>query len=156
MLNKTSLSAIRTLIHLGLSGSEELLSPRVMAEQLRESPTYLAKVTQLLTRAGILRAYRGVAGGVTLGLPPEEITLLAIVEACQGVLLVDFCEEQDDLTGVCAFHQATAELHNAIVRVLSNWTLADLIENPHPVGALRKTAPCWLSSCEPGTSPAGQ
>jgi Rrf2 family protein len=144
MLTKTSVSAIRVLIHLGLDATGGPISPRLVAEQLGESPSYLAKVTQQLARAGILRAHRGVSGGVTLNLTPDEITLLAIVEACQGAILADFCEEGADLAKTCAFHQAAAELHDAIVRVLSKWTLAELLENPRPSKALRKTVRCWL------------
>jgi len=149
MLTKTSVSAIRALLHLGLNATGGPISPRLIAKQLGESPSYLAKVARQLAKAGILRAHRGVSGGVTLNLPPEEITLLAIVEACQGAILADFCEEGADLAKTCAFHQAAAELHDATVRVLSRWTLAELLENPRPSKTLRKAVRCWLEPCEP-------
>ena len=149
MLTKTSRSAIRALIHLGLNATGGPVSPRIVAEQLGESPSYLAKVARQLAKAGILRAHRGVTGGVTLNLPPEEITLLAIVEACQGTILADFCEDGADLAQTCAFHQAAAELHDAIVRVLSKWTLAELLANPHPAEPIRTAVRCWLECREP-------
>jgi Rrf2 family protein len=144
MFTKTTRSAIRMATHLGMVGSSEPVSPRALAEQLGESPTYLAKVARHLVKAGILRAHRGVAGGVVLGRNPRDITLLAIVEACQGTILGDFCEEADDLAKTCAFHQACAELHESIVGVLSKWTLAQFIERPRPIGMLGKQIPCWL------------
>jgi Rrf2 family protein len=144
MLTKTTRSAIRLLTHLGLRGDTEPLSPRVLAEQLGESPTYLGKVANHLVKAGILRSHRGVAGGVVMARPPENISLLAIVEACQGTILGDFCEEADDLAKTCAFHQACAELHQAIVSTLSKWTLAQFLEQPRPIGMTGKQIPCWL------------
>ena len=145
MLNKTSLSAIRALTYLGLHGSDGPVSPRQIAGQLGESPTYLAKVARHLAKAGILRTYRGATGGVTLNRPPETVTLLAIVEACQGTILKNFCTETDELASTCAFHQAAAELHQAIVGVLSRWTLAQLIERPRPTGSLANGhIQCWL------------
>ena len=96
MLTKTTISAIRALVHLGLHGGGNPVSPRRMAEQLGESPTYLAKVMRLLVRTGILRAHYGAAGGVVLNHDPESITLLAITEACQGTLLANLCLETDD------------------------------------------------------------
>lgn len=148
MLTKTSLSAIRVLTYLGLQQSHAPLSPRHIASQLRESPTYLAKVVRHLVKAGILRAHRGVTGGVTLDRPPGSVTLLAIVEACQGTILGNFCSGTDDLGATCAFHQAGAELHQAIVGVLSRWTLAQLIERPRPTAELAtRGVRCWL---EPG------
>ena len=144
MFTKTTRSAIRLLTHLGVQGDTAPVSPRVLAEQLGESPTYLAKVARDLTKAGILRSHRGVAGGVVLGADPRMITLLSVVEACQGTVLGDFCEQADDLPRTCAFHQACAELHGAIVSILSKWTLAQFIQQPRPIGMLDKQIPCWL------------
>lgn len=132
MFTKTSISAIRALTYLGLNGTGQPVSPRCMAERLGESPTYLAKVVRHLVKAGILRAHRGVSGGVTLNRSPEEISLLSIVEACQGAILGDFCQDADRLEETCAFHQAGAELHEATVGVLSRWTLAELLQKPCP------------------------
>ena len=144
MLTKTSLSAIRVLTYLGLHGDGEPLSPRYLAEQLGESPTYLAKVVRYLARAGILRAHRGVMGGVVLQKTPEDITLLAIVEACQGAILGTFCEDATDLGKTCGFHQAAAQLHDAIVGVMLRWTLADFLRKPKPSQLLDKQVKCWL------------
>lgn len=144
MLTKTTLSAIRALTHLGLSGVDEPLSPRQIAEEIGESPSYLSKVVRQLVKAGILRAHRGVTGGVTFERPPQEITLLAITEACQGRILADFCQVAPDLQKTCGFHQAAAELHTALVGVLSRWTLQHFLDKPRPVGMSGEPISCWL------------
>jgi len=146
MLTKTSLSAIRVLTYLGLYGGGEPLSPRYLAEQLGDSPTYLAKVVRHLVKVRILRAHRGVTGGVVLAKSPRDITLLAIVEACQGASLDNFCEDAGRLSQTCGFHQAAAELHDAIVKVLAHWTLADFLKKPHPSKSLVKRVKCCLES----------
>ncbi|MCR4411313.1 MAG: Rrf2 family transcriptional regulator [Thermoguttaceae bacterium] len=147
MLSKTSLSAIRALVFLGLNQREQPWSPRAIAEPLNESPSYLAKVVRHLVRAGILKAHRGVAGGVSLNRSPREISLRMIVEACQGAILGDFCSEAADLSLTCAFHQAGAELHDAVVRVLSRWTLADFLDRPGPDPKIAHEVQCWLAPC---------
>lgn len=148
MLTKTTISAIRTLTYLGLQSGEKVpLSPRYLAEELGESPTYLAKVVRHLVKVGILRASRGAAGGVVLGKAPEQVTLLAIVEACQGAVLANFCEEASRLSQTCAFHRAAAELHASIMDVLSRWTLADLVRKPAPSKSLEKHVLCCLAPC---------
>ena len=154
MLTKTSLSAVRALAFLGRNRRDRPWSPRSMAQQLGESPTYLAKVVRHLVRAGILTAHRGVTGGVVLHRPPEEITLLSIVEACQGAIPGDFCSDADDLSKTCAFHQAGAELHRAMVGVLSRWTLAHFLSNPKPSDVLTGRVRCWLGPCPPLQVPA--
>jgi len=144
MLTKTTLTAIRALIHIGGRSGGEPLSIRHIAEYLGESPTYLAKVARHLVMAGILRAHRGVMGGIELNRPPESITLRAIVEACQGAILADFCQETPTLNGTCAFHVAAAELHDAIVDVLSRWTLDEFVARPEPCGRACGSVPCVL------------
>ena len=151
MLTKTSLSAIRVLTYLERHGAGQPLSPRYLAEELGDSPTYLAKVVRHLVKVRILRAHCGATGGVVLAMPPEDITLLAIVEACQGAILASFCEDAGKLSETCGFHQAAAELHDAIVSVLARWTLADFVAKPHPSKALRKHVRCCLEPDPWGT-----
>lgn len=133
MLTKTTEIAIKTLVYLGSHPLPKPLSPRLIGEVLGESQTYLAKIAGLLTKAGILRSHRGTSGGIELALAPEDVPLLDIVQACQGILLPDYCSETDDLSGVCSFHRAMGELHTAIVEVLSRWTLADLLRRTCPL-----------------------
>ncbi len=124
---------MRSLIFLCSEGDGVPRSPRQIAEQLTESPTYLAKVVRHLVKAGILLAHRGATGGVTLNQDAQDITMLAVVEACQGKILGNFCQDTCDFDKVCAFHEAAAQLHEAIVAVLSKWTVADLVKRPHPL-----------------------
>ena len=114
------------------------------AQRLEESPTYLAKVARLLVRAGILRASRGVGGGVTLNRAAGDVTFLSIVEACQGAILPDFCQAAQDLRRTCAFHQAASQLHQSIIKVLAGWTLADFMRRPGPSEPRIRNHPCWI------------
>lgn len=127
MLGKTSLSAIRALLVLAQEPPEAVVSPRRLAERLGESPTYMAKIMRQLGKAAIVEAEMGAKGGVRLLRSPEEVTLLAIVEACQGAILPDYCRAAGATAHFCAFHQAAQELHLAIVGVLERWTLRDLL-----------------------------
>jgi Rrf2 family protein len=130
MLGKTSISAIRTLILLAQQDPTQCWSPRRLAETLGESPTYLAKVVRHLVKRGILEAERGVKGGVRLVVSPADVSLLAIVEACQGEIVGNFCKSSRPDPGVCNFHRAALELHEAITGVLARWTLDDLLQQP--------------------------
>ncbi len=151
MVTKTSLSAIRALIYIARNAEGRFLSPRRIAEDLHESPTYMAKVTRQLVRAGILRVEKGVKGGVRLSRPPDQVTLLAVVEACQGTLVGGYCQPGCDLTSVCAYHRAAAELHEAISGVLSRWTLTQLLQKPASAIVMPDGMPCVMLS---GISPA--
>ncbi len=150
MVTKTSLSAIRALMYLAHRGEDVFLSPRKIAEDLRESPTYMAKVTRHLVKAGILRAEKGAKGGVRLSRKPSAVSLLEVVEACQGTLVGAYCQPGCDLDLVCGYHRAASELHAAISGVLSRWTLAQLLQNPAPAKRKSGEMPCVILS---GISP---
>lgn len=144
MLSKTALLATRALVILAKKSSGQVMSLRKISSYLSESPAYLAKVLRLLVRAGILRAERGVTGGVFLSRASHEITLLQVVEACQGIIHGDYCQQLDDSDAVCAFHQASVELERAVVGVLSRWTLADLEKRPNPIRPLPPSVQCRM------------
>ncbi|MCC6586553.1 MAG: Rrf2 family transcriptional regulator [Bryobacterales bacterium] len=145
MLAKTSLTAVRALLELGLQRPGTCLSPRRLAESLGESPTYMAKVVRHMVKAGILEAEKGVKGGVRLLLAPEAITLQAVVEACHGAIIGNFCKSTRPMAASCSFHRATLELHVAVTGVLSRWTLADLLKTPAAVDHPEYGPPCLMA-----------
>ena len=148
MINGTCEIGIQTLIYLARRGGSEPHPPKAIAAALGASPTYTAKVCGALARAGILRAHRGVKGGVTLQAKPEQLTLLEIVEACQGKLLADYCTEVFNLDHVCSWHRALDELHKAMIGVLSHWTLADILRCPMPTAPLNSDTHCRIARPE--------
>lgn len=133
MLGKTVLLATRALLVLAKEPPGTVMSPRSIAVVLNESPAYMAKVVRLLVRAGILRAEKGVKGGVFLSRQTADVTLLEVVEACQGTFHGSYCQPIDDPKTTCAFHRAAVELERAMVGVLSAWTLARMERLPGPV-----------------------
>lgn len=151
MLTQTSESAVRALVYLVLYGGDQPTPPHVIAEHLNASPSYFAKITRMLVKANILRSHRGALGGVTLSRPPAEITLLNIVEACQGLLVGNYCQSMKDHPGpVCAFHTAMVEVQQATLGVLGKWTLKELSDQPGPGDATAIAAlKCKIGLCRP-------
>ena len=145
MLTKTTLTGIKALIFLGLRGRDAPVAPREIANHLGTSPTYLSKITSILVKADILSSHRGPYGGVTISRPTSSITLLEIIESCQGRVTGDYCQGVEDLQSVCAFHQAMQEAHQAIIQVFSRWSLADLIERLSPGKNLGDGVSCLMA-----------
>ncbi len=135
MLTQTSETAIRALIYMALHREREPMTPRHIAEKIDASPTYLVKTLRQLVKAGILRSRHGAHGGVELGREPSQVTLLDIVEVCQGLIVGNYCSELDSperLKDACGFHQAMQEVHDAMIGPLRRWTLAGLAARPAP------------------------
>lgn len=130
MINATTELAIRWLVFLAVNNRGEPVSPKRGAESLACSPSYLAKTSNILVKAGILQSTRGIRGGVLLAKNPEDITLLEIVEATEGLMTAAFCHEAGKEEEVCSFHQAMKDLHESVTRLLSDWTLQRILERP--------------------------
>lgn len=147
MLTRTSEIAIRALVFLGQSGSDRPVPPRLIATAISCSPTYLAKTLRLLGRAGIVRSRKGAHGGVWLGRRPSDISLLNVIEACQGLIIGDYCHGLGPRpsTAVCAFHQAMQDVFDATTTALARWTLADLLKKPAPAGGPAAARTCKLT-----------
>jgi Rrf2 family protein len=150
VLTKTSEIAVQALVLLSRRTDEAPVSPRELAARLGASPTYMAKVTGLLVKANLLQAHRGVHGGVSLSRSPKQITLLDAVEACQGRILGDYCQEGASARVVCAFHAAMLELHEAIIGTLGKWTIEDIEKKTLPSPPLRGLVRCKMSCIDAG------
>jgi Rrf2 family protein len=145
MLSKTTETAIMALLYLTLRAERQPVSPRRVAEAMGVSPSYLAKIFTLLAKTGILKAHRGVQGGVTLRRDPAEINLLDVVDACQGPL-VD-ASAASARVGQCDFHEAVTGFEQSMVASLSTWTLARLAAHECP--AVDEAAGCRVATICP-------
>ena len=93
LLSRGADYAIRAMVDLAGHPVEERMVTQAIAARQDIPLAFLSKVLGRLTQAGLVRAYRGAAGGVYLARPPEEISLLEVVEAVQGPLILSECTD---------------------------------------------------------------
>ncbi len=149
VLNRTSEMAIRALLLLGLEQGQEPMSPKALATRLDCSASYLRKTLALLTRAGILESVRGAHGGVLLRKDANEITLQHIVEACQGVLIGNYCRKLNEPAITCGFHTAMEEIYQVTIAALARWSLADMLVVPvQPSPEMVDLCRMYFNGCE--------
>ncbi len=90
---------------------------------------FLSKILQKLVKGGILFSSKGPTGGFGLNVPPDELTLLAIVHVIDGLKLFDRCGIGLELcsdAAPCPIHQDFKIVKANIRNLLSNKTLSDL------------------------------
>ncbi|MSO40428.1 MAG: Rrf2 family transcriptional regulator [Solirubrobacterales bacterium] len=87
MISVTSKSryAVVGLAELARSGAEPVPIAQV-AERRGVPVQFLEQLFSTLRRAGILTSHRGAKGGYTLARPAEQITVLEVVQALDGVI----------------------------------------------------------------------
>jgi len=92
--------AVRAVLYLAQLGPEQRAATSQIAQQQQIPPSFLAKIVSQLSVAGLLQTSRGARGGVSLARPPEQISMLEVVEAIDGPILLNECVSPN---GVCAF-----------------------------------------------------
>ncbi|MCM2304446.1 MAG: Rrf2 family transcriptional regulator [Elusimicrobia bacterium] len=86
-LNRGGEYAIAALTRLALESGGVPGRPipvRVLAEVQAIPKSFLSKILELCTRSGLITSKSGANGGVALAKPASEISLLDILEACEG------------------------------------------------------------------------
>jgi Rrf2 family protein len=83
--------AVRAVLYLAQLGEEQRAATSQIAENQQIPPSFLAKIVSQLSVAGLLQTSRGARGGVSLARSPEEISLLEVVEAIDGPILLNEC-----------------------------------------------------------------
>ncbi len=119
------------MIYLASSSEDGPVSAREISEQQEIPAKFLEQLFVGLRQAGLVSAVRGARGGFALAHAPEDINVLAIVEALEGPLVATVCEGDRGLTcgrgGACAaaavWNRATAALRD----VFESATLAELV-----------------------------
>jgi Rrf2 family protein len=101
-----------------------------IASRQHVSESYLSKVFQRLTRAGLTRAMRGKRGGYTLARAPAEISVGDVVRATAPEPPMYQCLAQErccEAIENCLLLRVFAEAEQHMYAVLDRITLADLL-----------------------------
>lgn len=103
---------------------------RTISDDLHIPRSFLAKVAGTLSRAGVLDAHRGPAGGVALARRPEEINVSEIIEAIDGGQLFTECVLGLPGCGVekpCPLHHAWGGIRDGIGTTFLRHSVSDLL-----------------------------
>lgn len=128
-LTRQSNYAIRTLIYCAVN-DPELSRVADIARAHSISELFLFKLIKPLVTAGLLQTVRGRKGGIRLGRPAAEITLLDTIRLTEESFSMAECFEDGEsscpLTGSCDLNAALREALGAFFSVLESHTIADL------------------------------
>ena len=99
-LSRTVAYAVRATLQLAKARSDAPVPCSRLASEGDMPERFLLQILRNLVTHGVLRSTRGVDGGYMLTRPPEEISLLEVIEAIEGPMRVDHsaAEGLDDST----------------------------------------------------------
>jgi Rrf2 family protein len=122
--------AMRAVVYLSKLGPNHRAATSQIAEDQHIPPSFLAKIVSQLSVAGLLQTSRGARGGVSLARSADEISLLEVIEAIDGPILLNECVADH---GVCTFGESCVlrpvfcDAQTALVSQLGETSFGDIL-----------------------------
>jgi Rrf2 family transcriptional regulator, iron-sulfur cluster assembly transcription factor len=121
--------AIRAFVNLSQVPEGKYAMVKNIAKDEGIPTHFLAKILQQLARKGLLRSSKGPTGGFHLRQKPEEVSLMDIVSALDGLGDYEKCasglaECNDDMP--CGMHDSWNALRSRIIDYLKHTSIADI------------------------------
>ena len=117
-----------------LAKSKERMDAPTLAGMAGIAPQFALKILRKLKEGQLLCAVKGAHGGYFPAMPPEQISVLRIVELIDDPLYLNRCLEKGfvcsrmgEKTGRCVVNRFFAEVNRSVAAQLSAVTLADLL-----------------------------
>lgn len=107
---------------------------RDIAKSRNLPASFLAKIFQHLSKAGLIHSHRGAKGGVVLSRPAEEISVLEIIEGIEGKVYLNRClmgDESCKRQKVCPMHYVLMEAQKNLMLTFEKFSLQDLCDIEH-------------------------
>jgi len=129
--SKPCMHGLRAVIYIASRNVESPVRGEDIAREEDLPQPFLSKILKILSSRNILHSVRGPGGGFRLARTAEEITLLDIVEAIDGLTQFEECALgwktcQDDKP--CPLHNSWKEMRMGLKEYLSRTPVAALVQ----------------------------
>ncbi|MDA8312184.1 MAG: Rrf2 family transcriptional regulator [Actinomycetota bacterium] len=132
---------------IALARAYETGGPRKIREVVAQTEvprTFASQILADLVRAGLATSRAGRDGGYRLSRPPEEISVLEVVEAAEGPLRAERCalgEGPCRWEAVCPLHETWGRATSRLAELLAGTTLAEVAARDADIEAGRYRVP---------------
>ena len=124
-LNQATDYAFRMVLYLASLPEGTKITGAALAEKQNIPERFLLKIMRSLTKAGIMKSYRGVEGGFALQRAPKDITLFDIIDAVEGQTELQRCLHDigscsRGCSGMCSIYAAFADIQRDLAARLKS------------------------------------
>jgi len=135
-ITRTTDYGLRAVLHLARHAREGPVAAAAdIAREMEIPDVYISKVLQALARAGLVTTRAGRGGGARRVRPAEAITLLEVIEALEGPIVLNDCQIADDVcrrATFCPFHPFWRELRRELRERFGGVTVARFVSSAGP------------------------
>ena len=139
--SKPCMHGLRAVIYIASRNVESPVRGEDIAREEDLPQPFLSKILKVLSSRNILHSVRGPGGGFRLARSADEITLLDVVEAIDGLTQFEECALgwktcQDDKP--CPLHSSWKDMRQGLKEYLQKTPVSALVQmeklDPSPVG----------------------
>ncbi len=126
-LSKRADYGLIALKHLAIYQEHAYSAPEI-ARTYNIPSELMAKVLQKLVRKGLLLSHAGPTGGYALARDADTISVIDVIEALEGPVLLTPCEAADDCEQLqlCSIRDPLRDIKRKVVNVLVDTTIHEL------------------------------
>ncbi len=120
---------VRVMIYLAVLPDNERAMLPSLAKATGAPPSFLSKVLQALSRAGLIASRRGQSGGFQIMPLGRRASIRTVIEAIDGPINLNLClvnGESCSRKSWCPAHPVWARAQQAMLQVLDTAMIADL------------------------------
>lgn len=129
MLSTKGRYATRIMIFMSLQPHDMPVRKQSIAEAEGISEDYVEQILLRLKQQGLVSSVRGARGGFMLAKAPFEISVDHVIEAVEGPLAIVNClGDRCERASSCATREVWEQANLAVRKVLSGFTIGDLLE----------------------------
>lgn len=121
--------AVRVMICLASSATQERVSLPTLAAATEAPGSFLSKVLQALSRAGLITSRRGQTGGFQISALGRKASMLQVIEAIDGPICLNLClvsGQSCHRRAACPAHPVWAKAQRSMLEVLSAASIAEM------------------------------
>jgi Rrf2 family protein len=136
-LTKKADYSLIALRHLALAG-DRAASAKEIGDTYHIPLPILSKVLQKLGKSGFLLSVQGTNGGYRLARDPNLISVLEVIRAVDGPVILTSCFTHDrcDQSGSCTVKEPLRKVHESILKLLESISIIALTkDDPVPDGS---------------------
>jgi Rrf2 family protein len=123
-LTQATDNAFRAVLYLAKLPPGQVVDAQTIAKSEDIPLRFLLKIMHILSKQGFVKSFRGVGGGFALAKEAENITLLDIVQAMEGPVVINRCLSKEDsycspTHNNCVVHDELWSIQKILVTKLS-------------------------------------
>ena len=132
MFSTTCHYALQAMLYIAYHHSDDQnIELKIIAEKQKIPKHFLSKILQMMVKKKLLLSMKGPTGGFRLSRDPEEIRLIEIVDATDGLEVFTQCGigfKKCNDEKPCPIHNDFKKIRNQVKNLFENTSLMQMVE----------------------------